>query len=76
MNNISPVAQNCAAGVGGEFLLPLILLCESRATLDLRAFTNMKVGRLKSQHHESGEYADQLKALDDALTAAEIARVL
>ena len=56
--------------------MPLILLCESRATLDLRTFTNMKGGRLKTQHHESGEYADQLRAIDTALTAADSARVL
>ena len=36
----------------------------------------MKGGRLKSQHHECGEYADQLKALDDALTAADSTRTL
>ena len=74
VNSISPEAQLCAASASGEFLLPLILLCESRATLDLRALTDMKGGRLKTQHHESGEYADQLKAIDTALTAADSTR--
>ena len=69
MNDVSPEAQLCTASASAEFLLPLILLCESRATLDLRALTNMKGGRLKTHHHESGEYADQLKAIDTALTA-------
>ena len=74
VNSISPEAQLCAASAGAEFLLPLILLCESRTTLDLRALTNMKGGRLKAHHHESSEYADQLKALDAALTAADSSR--
>ena len=76
VNNISPEAQLCAASSNAEFLLPLILLCESRTTLDLRALTNMKGGRLKSHHEESGEYADQLKAIDTALTAADSTRAL
>ena len=55
-SNITSEARDCAAKAGAEQMLPLILVYESRTTLDLRALTNMRGGRLKKHHEESGEY--------------------
>ena len=66
-NLVTQEAHDCAVSAGADHLLPLILLYESRTSLDLRALTNMKGGRLKSHHEESGEYADELKDLDTTL---------
>jgi hypothetical protein len=75
-NLVTQEARDCAASAGADHLLPLILLYESRTSLDLHALTNMKGGRLKSHHEESGEYADELKDLDTALTNADSTRAL
>jgi hypothetical protein len=75
-STVTQEARDCAVSAGADHLLPLILVYESRAYLDLRALTNMRGGRLKSHHEESGEYADELKALDAALTNADGARAL
>ena len=72
----SQEARDCAVSAGADHMLPLILMFESRTSLDLRALTNMRGGRLKSHHEESGEYADELKALDTALTGADPTRAL
>ena len=73
---VTQEARDCAASAGAESLLPLIALYESRTKLDLRALANMRVGRLKSHHEESSDYADELKTLDTQLTAADSQRVL
>ena len=57
-------------------MLSLIAACESRASLDVRALTNMKGGRLKAHHDEAGDYADSLKAIDTHFLAADASYVL
>ena len=73
---VSLEARAIAVACNAEDLLPLIMLAESRATLDLRALTNMRGGRLKSNHQESSDYADELKQLDTHQTAQDAQRVL
>ena len=44
--------------------------------LDLRALTNMRGGRLKVNHQESSDYADELKQIDTYQTSQDSQRVL
>ena len=75
-NGVSLEAHAVAVACKAEGLLPLIMLAESRATLDLRALTNMRGGRLKGQHQESSDYADELKQIDTYQTQQDSQRVL
>ena len=63
-------ATSVLQAAGGLDLLPLFATAEMRGLIDLRALTNLHMGRLSYNIGLTAEYAMSLKTLDDALVAA------
>ena len=64
-------ARNLLQAAGGLELLPLFATAEMRTHVDLRALTNLHMGRLSANIGLSSDYATALKAVDDAIATAD-----
>ena len=69
-------ARGVLTAASGLELLPLFATAEMRAHVDLRALTNLHMGRLSGNIGLASEYAILLKAMDDALLAADATHTL
>ena len=71
VHTITAQAQGVLASANATFLAPLFATAEMRPVIDLRALTNLHLGKLSVNIGLAGDYAVALKQLDDALKTAD-----
>ena len=71
IHTVSDEARAVLQAAGGIELLPLFATIEMRAHIDLRELTNLYMGKLSVNIGLTTDYADALKAIDDALKTAD-----